>query len=260
VSLPEIWRRRGAVVLVSLGLAATLPPAAVCAATAVDLPSRDAVHAVAATLRADPALSGIEHTKTLRWKKDTTPQPKPEDNAWLQRLLEWIAQAMTTFAEAARWLIWLLGAVLVAVLLVTLRRWIQVGGDGAATGPLAAPTRVGTLDVRPESLPDRIGAAAQVLWLQGRHRSALSLLYRGALSRLIHGYAVPIRAAHTEAECLNLAHARLATEQRGFFGELVRVWQLAVYGARDPDDNRVLQLCKDFDCILDPPRAPRGAP
>jgi hypothetical protein len=118
---------------------------------------------------------------------------------------------------------------------------------------------VGTLDVRPESLPDRIGAAAQVLWLQGRHRSALSLLYRGALSRLIHGYAVPIRAAHTEAECLTLAQKGLAAEQRGFLGELVRVWQLAVYGARNPDDNRVLELCKDFDRILDPPRALRAA-
>jgi len=75
----------------------------------------------------------------------------------------------------------------------------------------------------------------------------LSLLYRGALSRLVHQHAVPIRAASTEGECVALAAARLAPERSAFFGRLVSAWQLAVYGARLPESSSVLALCADFD-------------
>jgi hypothetical protein len=259
--LPDSRPRALAALLLGLALAALLAvaPALAAEADAAPLPSRDAVHAVVKTLRDDPDLSGTERRKSLRWKKDNAQQPRATDDSWVLRLLQWLAQAMSTVAEVARWLIWLLAAVLVAALAVTVRRWMRVGGNAGDSGPLVPPTRVGSLDVRPETLPDRIGAAARALWLQGRHRAALSLLYRGALSRLIHGYAVPIRAAHTEAECLGLAQERLAAEQRGFFGDLVRVWQLAVYGAHDPDDSRVQGLCEDFDRILDPPRSTGAA-
>jgi hypothetical protein len=258
VSLPErnIARALAAGLLV---LAMAVAPAARCA-EAGKLPARATVHDVVKTLQQDPDLAGVERTRTLRWKKSTDPAPAKSGNSWILQLLRWIGNAMSVVAEGARWLMWLLGALLVAVLIVTLRRWVGPGGIATGlSGPLGLPSQVGALDVRPESLPARIGAAARDLWLQGQRRAALSLLYRGALSRLIHNYAVPIRAAHTEAECLGLAQRRLAPDQRGFFIELVRVWQRAVYGAHDPDADRVLALCADFDRLLDPPGAPGAA-
>ena len=82
---------------------------------------------------------------------------------------------------------------------------------------------------------------------------------RGALSRLIHVYAVPILTAHTEAECLRLAQGRLEPGQIAFFARLVGIWQLAVYAARDPEPADVLSMCDEFDRFLAGSSPPRSA-
>ena len=105
--------------------------------------------------------------------------------------------------------------------------WVRGGGAGrrcwsstssascaaracrAATRPFVAPTHVRDLDIRPESLPADIGAAARALWDRGEHRAALALLYRGMLSRLAHVHRVPIRDSSTEGDCLALAASHL---------------------------------------------------
>ncbi|WP_374593966.1 DUF4129 domain-containing protein, partial [Aquabacterium sp.] len=109
------------------------------------------------------------------------------------------------------------------------------------------PSHVRELDIRPQSLPERVGEAAQCLWLQGAHREALSLLYRGMLSRLVHDHAVPIRAASTEGECVQLARGHVDARCGEFVSELVQAWQLAVYGARLPEAATVLALCEHFE-------------
>jgi hypothetical protein len=108
------------------------------------------------------------------------------------------------------------------------------------------------LDIRPDSLPADIGAAARALWQRGEARAALSLLYRGALSRLVHAHAVPIRSASTEGDCLRLASRSVSGEASAYFGRLVRAWQLAVYGAHQPDEASVHALCDEFDARLGP--------
>ncbi|MBC7917136.1 MAG: DUF4129 domain-containing protein [Rhodoferax sp.] len=195
-------------------------------------------------MKTDPDLGGSHKEKTLRFKK-TDEEKKPElDESgvpqWLRSLFEWIARS-------ARTLVWVLGALALALVLVSLRRWVRVRAPWQAEPPLVLPTHVRTLDIRPESLPADIGAAAAELWHQGAHLPALSLLYRGTLSRLVHVHAVQIRAASTEDECVALAQERLVKEPGDFVAALVAAWQLAVYGARLPEDQRVLGLCRDFD-------------
>ncbi len=226
----------------SLAAAVSGPPA---------LPPRAQVGAIIDGLRRDPDLQETRLTKTLRWKKDGGDgQKKPvADSAW-NGVVRWIAGALQWLAEAGRWLVWLLGALAVALLALLLRRWMRERADFAPPARAALPSRVGTLDVRPESLPEHIGVEARALWLSGAHRAALSLLYRGALSRLIHVHAVPIRAANTEDECLRLARASLEQERSAYFARLVGTWRLAVYAARDPDGSGVLGLCDDFDRVL----------
>jgi len=249
-------RRRAA--LCALALAGAL--AAGCAAPAsAEPPSRARVSAIVDTLRADPDLKDTQRSKVLRAKQAKRAAAKPSDASWVTRLLRWVADAFGWIAETIRWLMWSLGALVVALIVVSLRRWIQQRADPEAAVPLAPPSRVGALDVRPETLPDRIGTAARALWLRGERRTALSLLYRGALSRLIHEYRVPIRAAHTEGECLRLAQGRLERDQGAFFARLVGIWLRSVYGARDPEPADVMSLCDEFDRFLVRSSSPEAA-
>jgi hypothetical protein len=230
-----------AALLISLALL----PGPAQAAVAASAPTREQVNREVEALRQDPNLSGKRMEKTLRFK-DRGEEKKPDTKndgtwAWLRNFARWMT-------EAGRVAVWVVGAVLVALLLVGLRHWMRVRAGavkGTAAGPL--PSHVRDLDIRPESLPERIGEAAAALWQKGEHRAALSLLYRGALSLLVHQHQVPVRAASTEGECLALAARRLAPERSAYFGRLVQAWQLAVYGARLPENDSVMALCREFD-------------
>lgn len=216
-------------------------------ASTASTPTREQVAREVEALRQDPDLSGTHKQKTLRFKNQDKPDKKaaktPDSPWWV-----WLRDFARWMTDAGRALVWAGAAVLVALFIVGLRHWVRVRAGavkGTTTGPL--PSHVRDLDIRPESLPHRIGEAAAALWQKGEHRAALSLLYRGALSRLVHQHGVPVRAASTEGECLALAARRLTPERSAYFGRLVQAWQFAVYGAHLPDTDSVLALCRDFD-------------
>jgi hypothetical protein len=208
----------------SAALSVAMPAHAASANPAPALPHLDAarVEAAASAVRADP--------------------PRPP-LPWLAALARWLA-------ESSRVLVWVLIAVAAAVVVVTARRWLAVHGDSIATRGARLPSHVRELDIRPESLPADIGAAVRELWLAGERRAALSLLYRGALSRLVHSYQVAIGDASTEGDCVRLARAALPAPRGDFVTALVDAWQLAVYGGRPPATEHVLRLCADFDRLL----------
>lgn len=230
--------------LVALSLSA-VPASAFTFTQTAPAPSREEVQAAHDHVQKDPNLGGTQKEQKLRFKDMAPWKTKPSSSTppptWLVGLARWIA-------EAGRLVIWALGALAVALLLVGLRHWMRVRADVAAAQALRhLPSHVRELDIRPESLPDQIGATARAWWESGEHRLALSLLYRGALSRLVHDHAVPIRAASTEGECVQLTSRCLAGDRSDFFARLVGAWQLAVYGARLPESAQVLALCDDFD-------------
>jgi len=130
-------------------------------------------------------------------------------------------------------------------------RLVQRRGLPSVPQPFAAPSHVRDLDIRPESLPDDVGAAAFALWQRGEQRAALALLYRGLLSRLVHTHGVPIRASSTEGECLALARPRLRPPGAEFASRLIGVWAAAVYGASPPAADAVSALCAEFASALD---------
>lgn len=228
-------------VLLSLALLV----ASASAAEPASAPTRQQVNTELEKLRADPDLAGSQKQKTLRFK-ETKAEKKPTTNERHPFLL-WLRDFSRWMTDAGRLVVWVLAALAVAFVIVGLRHWVRVRAGGVKGLSAKLPSHVRDLDIRPESLPDQIGAAAAVLWQRGEHRAALSLLYRGALSQLVHTHAVPIRAASTEGECVALAATRLAPERSAFFGRLVQAWQLAVYGARLPESSSVLALCADFD-------------
>lgn len=207
-------------------------------------PTRREVAQAVQSVRQHPDLGGKRREMTLRMK------PSGEKERPASPELRWLADLARWLSDAGRVLVWVAGVVLVALVLVGLRRWIQVRGGLLQAPRPALPSHVQSLDIRPESLPPDVGRAAAQLWQGGEQRQALSLLYRGALSRLVHGHGVAIRAASTEGECVNLARARLEAPRSAFFARLVGAWQLAVYGGRMPDGEQALALCREFDLQL----------
>jgi hypothetical protein len=208
-------------------------------------PTREQVQQAVEQLQADPNLAGKRRQKTLRFKTqqaDKPPEPVPR-RQWLIDLFRWVA-------DTSRFLVWALGAVALALVLVRLRHWIRWRGGASPHLAAGLPSHVRDLDIRRESLPADIGAAARALWERGQAHGALSLLYRGALSRLVHLHAVPIRAASTEEECVRLAARTLDRTDSDFLARLVQAWELTVYGSRLPDGTEVLALCAGFDTHL----------
>jgi hypothetical protein len=141
---------------------------------------------------------------------------------------------------------------LIALLIVFMTRLVRTRRAPRSTPTMGAPTHVRDLDIRPESLPDDIGAAARDLWDRGEHRPALALLYRGLLSRLAHVHHAAIRDSSTEGDCLAVAERHLAPAKFDYASRLVRVWQHAVYGAEAAEPSQVYLLCDGFAAALDP--------
>jgi Domain of unknown function (DUF4129) len=214
------------------------------AAAAASAPSREQVDEAATSLRSLPGLNDTRMVRSLRFKFERDPaQPPTTDTPdWLR----WLADFVQWFNDAGRWLVWLLIAGALAIALLRLRRWLGGSDRALNDATLKLPTQVRGLDISPESLPADVGAAAWALWQQGQQLAALSLLYRGALSQLVHGHAVPIRASSTEGDCLQLAAPRLAEQPRGYLQTLVAVWGQAVYASRWPSNEQVRPLCDGF--------------
>ncbi len=210
-----------------------------------------AVRAAASAVQADPLMPGTEKSKTLRFKPDTEQEKerkKPDED------LNWWMELIGTLSAGLRVAMWLVCAGLFIWVLMRAYRWLRpdLGGFESTTLP---PTHVGTLDIRPESLPADIGIAARALWQRGETRGALSLLYRGALSRLVHGHSVPIRAASTEGDCLRLSARRLQAEPQAFLSLLIACWQAVAYAQRQPSSEDLERLCAEFDRQLNPREA-----
>ena len=256
---PERARRIGhgtiaaAVALaVSVGTARSADAIAAPAAPAAPWSATE-VASAAQAVAADAGLGGQQKVRTWRFKRDDDSKvvrPEPPA-AWLLDLRRWLG-------EGGRALVWLLGLAALATLIVGSRRWWSMHGQALVAASTRLPSHVRDLDIRPESLPAEIGAAVRAAWLAGEHRTALSLLYRGALSRLAHGLGVPIEDSSTEGDCIRLAEATLGDERSAFAARLIGAWQLAVYGNRRLPTPLVLTLCDEFDRLL-PARA-RPAP
>lgn len=198
-------------------------------------------------VKADPNLATVRTIRMLRWRSSNEPRRfgRPGWLAWIVDLFRWLDQS-------ARVLVWGLALLLGAGLVAYVIRLFRNRSSEEAPGSLvAAPIRVRDLDIRPESLPHDIGAAARQLWDRAEHRAALALLYRGMLSRFVHVHDVPVRDSSTEADCLILAAKHLETTTAQYSTRLVNVWQRAVYGRESIDTLDVYGLCDGFRPALD---------
>jgi hypothetical protein len=105
------------------------------------------------------------------------------------------------------------------------------------------PQTIFGLDVRPASLPDDIVATARSALAAGDITGALSLLYRGALSALIHTGGVDFHSGDTEGECWRRAAPVLSSDGGKYFRSLLDAWILTAYAHRPPPVADLVALC-----------------
>ncbi len=206
-------------------------------------------------VKADPNLATSRKVGMLKWKNPAKPaSTRPGWLTWIVGLFRWLDQT-------SRLLMWAIAGLVIGLLFVALLRFLRARDNYVASAPelFVAPSHVSDLDIRPESLPADVGAAARALWDRNEHRAALALLYRGLLSRLVHVHRLPIRDSSTEGDCLQLAETHLPQETAGYAFRLVRLWQRAIYGREEIQTAAVHGLCEGFSATLDgPPRVATG--
>ncbi|HTL99170.1 MAG TPA: DUF4129 domain-containing protein, partial [Holophagaceae bacterium] len=105
---------------------------------------------------------------------------------------------------------------------------------------LAPPEDLFGLDIRPGSLPKDVAGAALALWKAGERRASLSLLYRGALARLVHERGLEVSMGATEGDCLRAAAPVLGEDAGGYFRALTSAWQALAYAHQEPGDGEGL--------------------
>jgi hypothetical protein len=215
------------------------------------------IEAAVAIIRQDPNLGADRSVRVLRWvEKGRRQTAKPA--SFLTTLLQWLLQAFRWIAAAGRAVIVVAAIILAAMLAVYLVRLFAQRQRMPRQDAGPQPAYVRGLDIRPESLPQDIGAAALALWRSGDVRGALALLYRGLLSRAVHVHHVPVKASSTEGECLGLFAPRLPHAALDYSASLVRTWQLAVYRGAAPEASALEALCSEFSAALDAPAASGG--
>jgi hypothetical protein len=197
------------------------------------------------TVASDPNLAPTRTTKTLRWKDSGS------RTARAPGFLRWIASLFEIATQSARLLMWAAAIVLAGWLLVYVVRTVRPLQLAQRDEPFVVPTHVRDLDIRPETLPVDIGAAARGLWDAGEHRASLAILYRGLLSRLAHVHRVAIRDSSTEGDCLALSARSLSASRCEYVARLVGAWQRFVYGRQDVAAAIVYELCDEFAATLD---------
>jgi hypothetical protein len=246
-----------ALLLAACFLAAPAPtPAAPFATeTGADVPTAGEIDAALAKVKADPNLAAENTIRTLNWKPK---EKERETSSWMD-WFQWLGALFGWIAQTSRVLVWVIIAVLIGLLALFVVRIFLSGRGVGLPNKFMAPTHVQDLDIRPESLPDDIGATARALWDSGDQRAALALLYRGLLSRLAHVHEVPIRASSTEGDCLTLAARKLDAARLDYVNRLVRTWQRAIYGGVTLDSTDVHALCAQFSTHLDPRPVETGA-
>ena len=217
------------------------------------IPIFDEVRKALDKVENDPNIAPERTVRALRWAESE--RQSSDELGWLNSLARWFRGLFEWVAVSGRAIVWVLGGLLAVLIVVYVVQLVRKRGLPGVPPRFVAPSHVRDLDIRPESLPDDIGAAALALWSNGEQRAALALLYRGSLSRLVHVHEVPIRASATEGECLALARKRLSSASSAYAERMVGTWTAAVYGGLAPATTVVEALCGEFAAAF----APRGA-
>ncbi|OOZ37034.1 DUF4129 domain-containing protein [Solemya velesiana gill symbiont] len=173
---------------------------------------------------------------------------------WLELLFDIIGGFFKEYAAVGEVVLWGLAVLVVVFLIYKIvgnRDWFldMLQGDGRGRRSRQVPLELFGLDIRPDTLPKDIAAEASLLVRDGRIRSALSLLYRGALVRLVQDHHLEIPASATEGECLELVRMNRDEDEVEYFTQLTSRWLSMAYAHVTPGRDDVEMLCNRWRMV-----------
>ncbi|MDB5812987.1 MAG: hypothetical protein JWN23_104 [Rhodocyclales bacterium] len=195
-----------------------------------------------------PEFGKDEKHSVLRWRNTDTDDDKPWNfpdwlGNWLLGLGKLLAGLGKMLAALGRVGGWLLIACLALAVLYVIMRYARGWSRVARRTP--PPAELAGFDIRPQSLPPDVPAAARQLLREGRTREAMSLLFRGALSVLAHRDHVPFTRGDTEGDCLDRVRQH-ANARFVYLARLLGKWQELAYAHRIIAASDVETLCNEW--------------
>ncbi|MCD4741802.1 MAG: hypothetical protein K8R67_04875 [Desulfobacteraceae bacterium] len=180
-------------------------------------------------------------------------------------LPQWLKNFLESFGETFKWtrkipefagilleiLAWILGGLIVIFILYKIgqnKQWFQYYRARPKKQP-EAPSKLFGLDVSERSLPDDIINKVREFLKNNEIREALSLLYRGALVKLINDFNIQIPASATESECISLVKSKREKREISFFQTLTLIWLAMAYGHITPEKQTIEEVCQNWQII-----------
>jgi hypothetical protein len=226
------------VVALALGCVLLFPPAA----QAAPAPQKDARKEIAEVLKG-PEFPHYRENMTWQLRSKAKNESRAEGGD--SRTKDGLFSLGVGFARVVQVLFWIaVAAGVVYILWWVVRMLPRVRAPQAE--PYRPPAALFGMEIAPEKLPDDVGAAAARLAAEGKLREALGLLYRGALSDLVHRRGVELLASHTEAEALHVSLDKLPADGGSYLTHLVLAWRQCAYARREPAGVDVAQLAQGF--------------
>lgn len=186
---------------------------------------------------------GGEKTKTY-WRLKSFDQSLDFENNFLEKFFTALIRFISI---AAKPVAWTAGGILFAFFLYAASRYFGFFTSASRHKPFKPPESLFGLSLTPESLPDDITGAAKKHMAAGEARAALSLLYRGALSRMVYRSFLEIPASATEGQCMALVRKNRPGGEYLFFRELTETWLKMAYAHLKPDMSHLEALCLKWD-------------
>ncbi len=181
--------------------------------------------------------------KVTYWvRKDKSKKPKKNpDEFSFEEFFEPFAKVMGFIIEFA---LWILVAIGLFLLFYFRDSWLHLFNIQRITKKESyqAPEVMFGMDVRPDSLPDDIIGESRKLWNDNKHRESLSLLYRGALIRLINHEQVQLKDSFTEGDVLRHSKKQITESKQLFLNNLTSNWKKIAYAHRHPSDPEMEKL------------------
>jgi hypothetical protein len=178
-------------------------------------------------------------------------QVKKDDSYnWLEDFFEWLfgnlfSGDINSVFKALEILIWLAVAGAVIWLINKYSHWltwISLRKHVTQDKEYSIPNKILGLDMNQASLPDDILTTFANYINNTQYREALSLLYRAALSSIVHRGDVEIPTSATEQECSNMIASLYSKDESTYFKALTQAWIMLAYAHRVPSKETLSQL------------------
>lgn len=232
-----------ACLVLSLLAVTCIPPA-----DAAIVPTAEESHQIIQEILDSKDFGEVEMVKRLR-SKDRNKEEQEKEHSPL-------FTGLSNISDAVRLLLW--GLVMVVALYLLFYGYKNRAALSSMFSELGfrrsrPETVLFDLEIAPESLPADIPGNALDLLRSGNQREAMGLLYRGALSRLVHQYGMQISRSATEQECVNQVEQNQPEIRRDAFLALTKLWLKSAYTRTALRDEDIALLCNQWPAAFDSP-------